>query len=148
MAHKYKLETLLKLRERVEEQVKYKLAHEIFVLDNHKLFLGQLREARLDLIKVIEEKKKTTLTATLYNFYSDSLQGQDRQIEFQINAVKAQEGIVEQVRLELEKKSQERRIVERMKEKDFLEYVKETTRKEHNELDELSVLRFGRGQTL
>jgi flagellar FliJ protein len=148
MAFKYKLETFLKLRQRLEEQAQYELAHEIFVLDNHKLFLGQLREGRQNLINVFEEKKRTTMTGLLYNFYSDSLQGQDRQIEFQINAIKAQEAIVAKFRSELEKRSQERRIVEKMKEKDYLEYVKEIVRKERVELDELAVLRFGRGQAL
>lgn len=148
MAFKYKLETLLKIRQRVEEQVQYKLAHEIFVLDNHKLFLARLQEGRQNLVEVFEEKKRIDIIASLYNLYSESLLSQDRQIEFQINAVKAQEQIIGTVRAELEEKSQQRQIVERLKEKDYLEYVREMARKERSELDELSVLRFGQGQRL
>ena len=146
MAFKYKLETILKIRQRIEEQVQYKLAHEIFVLENHKIFLGELRDSRLELIMTIEEKKKKIVEASLYSFYSESLLSLDRQIGFQLNAVEAQEQIVDQVRSELEEKSQQRRIVERMKEKEYLDYAREMARKEHKELDELSVLRFGQGQ--
>lgn len=148
MAFKYKLEVLLRIRTNIEEQAQHKLAHEIFVLDKHKLFLAELRKSRQELIKSIEEKKKETLAASLYCFYWDSMQNQDRRIEFQINAVKAQEHLVEQVRLDLEKKAQERKIVERMKEKDHLEYIRETDRVERKELDELSVLRFGQRQRI
>jgi flagellar FliJ protein len=148
MAYKYKLETLLGIRQRIEEQVQYKLAHEIFVLDNHKLFLEKLRKERQKLIAEIEEKKRTTLPVSLYTFYCESLQNMDRQIEFQINTLQTQEHIVGQVRKELEEKSRDKQIVERMKEKDYLEYVREVTRKEHKELDELTVLRFGQGRIL
>lgn len=146
MPFQFRLETVLSVRRNLEEEVQNKLSHEIFVLDNHKSFLAQLIENRAELANTFDVKKKTNISAGQFSFYVEALHTYDGQIEFQRNAIKAQEKIVEDVRVELADKVKDRRIVERMKEKDYIAYQKDTARKEQNEHDELAVLRFGHGE--
>ena len=144
MAYHYKLETLLTVRRNIEEQCQHKLAHELYVLDNHKQFLSDLKQQRLDLFATLEEKKCETMSAALFSFYVESIHNKNRQISFQKNAIEAQKQIIEEVRAELAEKMKERKVVERLKEKDFIAYSKELQRKAQNESDEMAVMRFGR----
>ena len=120
------------------------MAHELFVLANHKKHLAELEEQRLDLFAVLEEKKKQTISAAMFSFYVEGIYLKNRQIAFQQNAVLAQQEMVETVRADLLVKVKARKVVERLKEKDFLAWRQEMLRKEQIESDEQAVMRFGK----
>lgn len=144
MAYHYKLETLLTVRRNFEEQSQQRLAHELFVLKNHKQHLLELEEQRLELYATLEERKKQTLSSALFSFYVEAIHGKNRQIAFQKNAVLAQQEMIETVRADLLTKVKARKVVERLKEKDFLVWQREMLRLEQVESDEQAVLRFGK----
>ncbi len=144
MAYHYRLETLLTVRRSFEEQSQQKLAHELFVLENHKKFLADLEGQRLDLFAVFEERQKQTISAALFSFYVEAIHLKNRQIAFQQTAVLAQQEMVETVRRDLQEKVKARKVVERLKEKDFLAWKQELIRKEQLDSDEQAVMRFGR----
>ena len=144
MAYQYKLETLLTVRRNFEELAQQKLAHELFVLANHKKHLAELEEQRLDLFAVLEEKKKQPMSAAMFSFYIEAIHLKNRQIAFQNNAVLAQQEMIETVRADLLVKVKARKVVERLKEKDFLAWRQEMLRKEQIESDEQAVMRFGK----
>ena len=144
MAYHYKLETLLTVRRSFEEQAQQKLAHELFVLENHKKYLAELEEQRLDLFAVFEERKKKTISAAMFSFYVEAIHLKNRQIAFQHTAILAQQEMIETVRRDLLAKVKARKVVERLKEKDFLAWKEELARKEQVESDEQAVMRFGR----
>ena len=144
MAYQYKLETLLTVRRNFEEQAQQKLAHELFVLANHKKHLVELEELRLALFATLAEKQQQTISAAIYSFYVDAIHLKNRQIAFQHNAVMAQQEMIETVRAELVVKVKARKVVERLKEKDFLGWKQEMIRKEQVESDEQAIMRFGK----
>ena len=144
MAYHYKLETLLAVRRNIEEQCQNKLAHELFVLENHKQHLVDLNSQRIGLFEKLEEKKKQAMTVAMFSFYVEAIHNRNRQVSFQETAIEAQKSAVEDVRVELTEKVKERKVVERLKEKDFLAYTKELQRKAQVESDEMAVMRFGR----
>lgn len=72
------------------------------------------------------------------------LQGQDLRIKRQNQRLTEFEKVVEDKREILKNASVEVKIVEKLKEKKFEEFKSELNRKEQNELDELSALRFSR----
>lgn len=148
MAYQYKLETLLSVRRNFEEQAEQRLAHELFVLANHKKHLAELEEQRLDLFAALEEKKKQIMTAAMFTFYVEAIHGKNRQIAFQHNAVLAQQEMIETVRADLLVKVKARKVVERLKEKDFFAWRQEILRKEQIESDEQAVMRFGKEAVL
>ena len=145
MAYHYKLETLLTVRRNFEEQWQQKLAHEIFVLENHRKYLGDLQAQRLDLVQTFSEYKRKNMQAAMFSIYVEAIEQKDRQINFQHNAIAAQTRTIESVRLELLERVKARKIVERLKEKDYLAYTAEEFRKAQNENDEQAVLRFNLG---
>lgn len=142
MAYHYKLETLLTVRRNFEEQAQQRLAHELFVLANHKKYLAELEEQRLSLFAVLEEKKKQTMSAAMFSFYVEAIHMKNRQIAFQHTAVLAQQEMIETVRADLLVKVKARKVVERLKEKDFLAWRQEMLRKEQIESDEQAVMRY------
>lgn len=145
MAYHYKLETLLTVRRNFEEQAQQRLAHELFVLENHKKYLTDLEEERLALFATLEERKRQTMTAALFTFYVEAIHMKNRMIAFQHNAILAQQELIEGVRADLLAKVKARKVVERLKEKDFLAWQQEVLRKEQIESDEQAVMRFGKG---
>jgi len=144
MAYRYKLETLLTVRRNFEEQAEQRLAHELFVLKNHQQYLAELEEQRIVLFETLEERKKQTMSAALFTFYVEAIHAKNRQIAFQKNAVLAQQEMIETVRADLLVKVKARKVVERLKEKDFLVWQQEMLRREQVESDEQAVLRFGK----
>lgn len=144
MAYHYKLETLLTVRRNLEEQAQQRLAHELFVLENHKQYLAELEDERLALFATLEERKQRDITAAMYTFYVEAIHMKNRMIAFQHNAVLAQQELIETVRAELLHKVKARKVVERLKEKDFLAWQQEVLRKAQIESDEQAVMRFGK----
>lgn len=142
MAYHYKLETLLRIRRNFEEQCQQKLAHELFVLENHKNFLDELKAQRQGLVDKLDILKSQVVSVPMYSFYVDAITNKDRQIVFQNRAIKVQEGVVAEVRKELLEKVKKRKVVERLKEKDFMAYEKEMLRKEQVESDDQVIMRF------
>jgi flagellar FliJ protein len=148
MAYHYKLETLLRVRQNLEEQCQHKLAHELFVLENHKQYLNDLQQHRADFFVALEQKKKEVMSVAMFSFYVEAIHIKNRQIAFQETAIEAQKGAIEKVRAELGERVKARKVVERLKEKDFLAFTKELQRKIQVESDEMAVMRFGRGELI
>ena len=143
MAFVFRLETVLNVRRSREEQVQQKLGHELFVLENHRQYLEELKQKRAETAEQFDQRKKQNMVASLFSFFVEALRHLERDVEFQKNAIQAQEQTVQKVREELTEKVKERKIVERLREKDHLEYLKEVQRKEQNDMDEMAVLRHG-----
>ena len=74
--------------------------------------------------------------------------GHDFRIKIQNQRLLDAEKTVEEMREILRKAMIEVKIIEKLKEKKYEEFKKESARKEQNELDELSVLRFSRNESL
>ena len=144
MAYKFKLETVLTYRQNLEDLAKEKLAREERILRNHIERLARLKEERLAMISELEERKKTSLPASLYSFYMDGIQLKESAIQMQITVIESQRQVVEQARKDLEDKVKARKVIEKAKERDYQNYLKEYLRRTQNESDEMAILRFGR----
>ncbi|NOX25994.1 MAG: hypothetical protein GXP59_07785 [Deltaproteobacteria bacterium] len=119
-----------------------KLAHEIYVLAEHRKYLGDIQRQRLELVDSLAVYKRGAMRAAMLSFYVESVDQKDRQIAVQRNAIAAQENTVEQARMALLEMVKARKIVERLKEKDFIAYTREELRHRQNEDDEQAVIRF------
>ncbi len=143
MAYHYKLQTLLNVRRNFEEQWQQKLAHEIYVLDNHRKYLRELHNQRVEQVEGLARyRRNKAMQVAMLLFYDEAIEQKGRQIAMQRHTIAAQEKIILSVREGLLEKVKERKIVERLKEKDYLAYTKEEFRKTQNENDEQAVLRF------
>ena len=134
---KFRLQTLLKLKEQFEKSTKNELGVAIMKLeeeksklkvieDNINITTNDFREACSGIIR--PEKIKELKT------YLEHLQHtRDKQKE----AVKQQQKNVDIIRERLVEIMRERKVLENLKEKEFQEYLKEELKKEQQQVDEL-----------
>ena len=144
MPYKFKLETVLTYRQNLEDLAKEKLVREEYILRNHIEGLARLKEEREVMIRDFEERKKRVIAAALYSFYTDGIQLKERAIQIQNNTIESQRQVVAKVRHELLEAVKARKIIEKAKERDYQNYMKEFLRRSQNESDEMAILRFGR----
>lgn len=134
---KFRLQTLLKLKEQFEKNAKNELGVAIMKLEEEKTKLRVI-EDNIDITTndfreacsgVIRPEKIKDLKA-----YLEHLQlARDKQKE----NVKRQQKNVDIIRERLVEIMKERKVLENLKEKDFQEYLKEEAKKEQQQVDEL-----------
>jgi len=146
MAYHFKLEPLLTYRRNLEERAQLKLAREQRILGEHIRRLSELRLDRQRIVEDLEERKKRRMPVVLYSFYMECIRNKEREIQVQSNMIEAQKKVVEMVRKELLEKVKERKVIERVREKDYRNYMQEILKKELQEGDEQAVLRYGRDE--
>ncbi len=118
------------------------LRDEIAVLDNMKQLKQDSLQQRAQLVSANQTWSPTIEQINLY------VNGQDLRIKNQNQRLLVIEKQVEEKREILRNASIEVKIIEKLKEKKFEEFKTEQQRKEQSELDELSVLRFSRNESL
>lgn len=144
MAFHFKLEQVLTYRRNLEEQAQLNLAKEKTILDNFKRQLAALKTERFTFIDSLEERKKKSVPAAEFSFRMECIEKKEAEIEEQNTVVEKQKSIMEKARFALFERVKERKVIEKLREKDLQEYTKENIRKEQKELDEKATIRFGR----
>ncbi|MEW6520921.1 MAG: flagellar export protein FliJ [Thermodesulfobacteriota bacterium] len=145
MAFHFRLEAVLTLRKNLEEQAQLKLAREQLMLQRHQLRFAELQEKRRELWEAMEERKKKTMSGSLFLFYMEAMRIQELQLRILQTTIAAQQQVVEKVRSELAEAMKKRKTIEVLREKELQKYLQETRRREQNESDEQALLRHGRG---
>jgi len=144
MAYHFRLETVLGLRRNLEELAQQKLARELTLLEQQKVRLAALKQQRQELIVEFEEKKHRQMSAPLFAFYVEAIFHKEQEIEAGQVMVEAQLRAVAQAREELTVKVQDKKVMEKARERDYQKFLLASLKKEQNESDEMMVLRFGR----
>ncbi len=144
MAYHFRLETVLGLRRNLEELAQQKLARELTLLEAQKLRLATLRQQRQQLIAEFEEEKQRQMLAPVFAFYVEGIFRKEQEVEVGQAQVEAQLGAVAQARVELTVKVQDKKVMEKARERDYQKFLLAGLKKEQNEADEMMVLRFGR----
>ena len=144
MAYHFRLETVLGLRRNLEELAQQKLARELTLLDEQKLRLATLKEQRQELIAEFEEEKHRQMLAPIFAFYVEGIFRKEQEVEAGQARVEAQLGAVAQAREELTGRVQDKKVMEKARERDYQKFILAGLKKEQNEADEMMVLRFGR----
>lgn len=142
----FKLQAVLDYRRLLEEKVMFECAEVKRRLDDERDTLKKMRREVADLLSQLRSRGEHRLSApdvSFYLSYINYLKGEGNR----------QEGVVSRIGEELEKKRAElaeaagkRRILEIMREKRFQEYRIDMNDREQKELDEMAILRSGRGE--
>ena len=136
----FKLQNILSIKEKLEDQAKAEYGREII----------KLREEE-DCLKLLIHKKESyqqeALAQILFLFEIKKLEHgveivKDR-IEMQKIIIKKQQKKVDQAREKLDEAMKERKTFEKLKEKAFEEFKLEIEAQEKKEVDELTSFRFG-----
>ena len=139
----YKMQNILNIKEKLEEQEKQNFALMRVKLTEEEDKLAALKDRRNavaeegkkmreDKINILSIKENTALASFL-----------DEQIKGQSIKVMAAEKNLENARVRMQNAIQERKIHEKLKENAFDEFIKEEGMKEAKEIDELTSYVYG-----
>ena len=138
----FDLQGVLGIKEKLEGQarVDFGMARARLTAEEEK------REALISRRKGYEEELKNTMTGALdiieMNRLKNAVDVMNESIRVQESAVKRAERQVESARLKLNKVVQERKTIEKLREKKFAEYMKEIDAEESKTVDELVSYRY------
>jgi len=142
----FKMDTVLRLRENLEEQKKNEFGRAIAELDRQKEKLNALIKERERMIQEFHEAVKNRIDSRKSDRYNKYIKLLDKKIEDQLIAVKKCEKIVDECRQELIDATKEKKKLEKLKEKQFQQYLIEEKREEQKVTDELvSYQTFAKG---
>ncbi len=133
----YRLQSLINIKEKLEEQKKNELAVENNKLNQEKQVLTELYQEMSSTLDKQEKEQKQSINAIqlqLYINYTDKLKIEIKQ---QLDKVEKQEKKTEEVRLELLEYTKAKKSLEKLKEKDYENYLEEEKRAEQKLVDEI-----------
>jgi len=142
VAYRFRLEAVLNYRRNLEELAQQALVEAEGLLARHLARLTELEDDLAQAIAAFEERKQRSMPAPLYALHAQGIEQREREIASQQQLVASQQLAVSKARDELLTRVQERKIMEKAREKDQANYLHEQLRKEQNEMDEQMVLRF------
>lgn len=144
MAFQFKLEQILTYRQNLEEQAQLNLTREKNILMRLKDRLAEFVQDLQRLITALEERKKKSIPAAEFALAMEGISFKEDQIQGQKNLIDKQQRVVEKARYALFERVKERKVIEKLKEKGYRDYLKESVRKDQAESDEKATIRFSR----
>lgn len=139
-------ETLLNLRLWQEDEAKSYLASALRELSEAEYELAVLNQRYEDLSRQAQEKSNTTLFSEDYHRYSAEIEYLLKEIESKEKLVKEKEAVVATARELLNEAVVQRKIFQRLVQKQKDQRQKELLKKEQNSADEASNIKFITGQ--
>ena len=139
----FKLEGILSIRLKLEEQAKMEFGNARARLNEEEEKLDGLENRKLGYENEMREVMLEKLDVKKINSLHAAIEVMKDKIKTQKLAVKRAENQVELARIRLNTAVQERKTIEKLKEKEFEEYMKEYNAEESKQVDELVSYRFG-----
>ncbi len=143
MAEKFKLQTLLKYRKTLEDQAQQRLAELLNAEAQMVQQQGEICAKVEKLTRQLEEKQRSGLSVLELRLYEDQIvyhRQRSEQLRRQLEELAL---LIDQRRGELVAAARERKMIEKLKEKQLAEYLSTLDRKERILLDEISLRQKG-----
>lgn len=145
---KFKLETVLKVKARIEDLRKMELREAESRRDQARLELYRWQKEIADNIRLYREKFQQRINPEEVNNYHRYLTWLNRQADSAALQLQEREKEVAERRQKLVEASKEKKILEKLKDKAYQDYQAEQLRAEIQFLDELGTGRFIRDQNI
>jgi flagellar FliJ protein len=143
MAEKFKLQAVLKYRKTLEEQAQQKLA-ELLSVDSALRVKQEKTQTQLEILSTqVLEKNQQGLSILELQLYEDQIGHHRQQQEYLQKQRVELDSLINERRHDLLVAARERKIIEKLKEKQLAEYLSKLDRKERIMLDEISLRQNG-----
>ncbi len=136
-AYKFKLQKLLDFRLDMEDEKKNQLSLALKRLDQEKERLSELKASQSELVKAFKEKTSIGIAVNELKLLMNYIDYYKRGIKEQKTRIKMAEDYVSACREELIKATQEKKMIEKLKEIDHKKYLYEEQKKEEKFIDDL-----------
>ena len=133
----FKMETVLKLRESIEEQKKNEFGKAAAELERQREKLKEIKQEQKRMIQEFHDMVKKHIDSKKSDQYNKYIKLLDKRIEEQKAVVKKCEAIEEACRKELVEATKEKKKLEKLREKQYQQYLIEEKREEQKVTDEL-----------
>ncbi len=141
MRYSFKFESLLNYKKRLEEVAQQVLAQRMTKLVEAENKLTRLKTQEEEYLLDLVKKRTEGIYAARYLLYINFLDSLAKNIDRQEAIVRELRQAASEARQRLLQLSRERKVVEKLKEKDFDAFGKEVARLEQKENDELVLIR-------
>jgi flagellar FliJ protein len=138
----FRLQSVLKLKEQMEDNAKNNLARATQELENQKVYLEELKNENDASINSLTEEVYEGIPVYRVRLYNNYFSLMKEKIVNQKENVNIAEHNVDTNREVLIKAMQERKVLEKLKDKKFDEYLKEQNKAEQIGIDELNSFKF------
>ena len=133
----FKMDSLLRLRDSIEEQKKNEFGRAVAELERHREKLNELMLEKERVVGEFHEALKNRIDSKKSDRYNKYIRLLDKRIDDQHVVVEKCEIIEEECRLELIEATKEKKKLEKLREKQFQLYLIEEKREEQKITDEL-----------
>ncbi|MEW6326152.1 MAG: flagellar export protein FliJ [Thermodesulfobacteriota bacterium] len=141
MRYSFKFEALLNYKKRLEEVAQQVLAQKMTELAEAEQKLDQLKTREEECLAELIEKRIKGIPVARHLLYINYLNLLAKDIAMHEEVVQALIRAVEEARQKLLKSSREKKMIEKLKKKDFDAFTQELIRLEQKENDELVLIR-------
>lgn len=143
----FRYQTMLNLKMQLEENLKNQMAKAIQILEEEKAVLAGMNEEKLRLIREIQLKSRSGIKVEKLRQYSGYLEAVKERIYAQQEMVREASNVVEKYREDVVRAMQERKVLEKLKEKQLELYHIEELKAEQKVVDEIISYRTSRVNT-
>lgn len=140
---KYRMQSILNIKEKLEEQAKNDFAAARARLDEEEEKLEKLKQRKADYEEEGRRMRLSALNILDLNDNKNAIDTMDEYIAIQQIEVNRANAFLEEARVRLTEAMQEAKIHQRLKEKAFEAFKKEINAEEAKEIDELTSYRYG-----
>lgn len=140
----YRMQSILNVKEKMEEQAKMEFAAARMKLDEEEERLQQLKDRRTGYLEEGAKMRRTVLEPLRLRENEDALRYIKTAITEQIRQVRKAEEVLEKARIKLQEYRIERKTHEQLKESAFEQFKIDLAKEESKEVDELVSYVYGR----
>ncbi|MDY5180867.1 flagellar export protein FliJ [Butyribacter sp.] len=141
----FKMESILSVKEKLEEQAKAEYSIEIIKLRQEEEKLEELENRKNAYQTRLYEAVMDTLNISEIKILEDSVENIKYNIKLQLIVIANQQKNVDRAREKLDNAMKERKTYEKLKEKAFEEFKEQINAEEQKEINELVSFRFRTG---
>ncbi len=138
----FKLQAVLNLKKQIESNMKNELGKAVQELERQKIILLDIETERDEYIGEINSKSSSGISVGLLKEYSSYISLLKDRIELQKNNVRRAQKSVDKCREQLVTAVQERKMMEKLREKKYEEYIKEQQKMEQKVIDEIASFNY------
>lgn len=141
----FKMESILSVKEKLEEQAKAEYSIEIMKLRQEEEKLDELKKRKNAYQTKLYEAVMDTLNISEIKILEDSVENIKYNIKLQLIVIANQQKNVDRAREKLDNAMKERKTYEKLKEKAFEEFKEQINAEEQKEINELVSFKFRTG---
>lgn len=141
----FKMESILSVKEKLEEQAKAEYSIEIIKLRQEEEKLEELENRKNAYQTRLYEAVMDTLNISEIKILEDSVENIKYNIKFQLIVIANQQKNVDRAREKLDNAMKERKTYEKLREKAFEEFKEQINAEEQKEINELVSFKFRTG---